>query len=54
MCKSNNNSYHDGASAFFRCFFLKRPVKDAEYWLDLVILTSFVIHIFNQFVANHT
>ena len=25
ICKSNNNSYHDGISAFFRYFFRKRP-----------------------------
>ena len=24
ICKSNNNSYHDDASAFFRCFFPKK------------------------------
>ena len=23
-CKSNDNSYHDGTSAFFRCFFPKK------------------------------
>ena len=25
ICKSNNNSYHDGTSAFFRYYFRKRP-----------------------------
>ena len=27
ISESNNDSYHDGTSAFFQCFFQNRPVR---------------------------
>ena len=46
ICKGNNNSYHEDASAFFRCFFEQDPhlnvveITDTKLYVPAVTLST--------------